>query len=45
MFENPVTQKLKQLFKLGCEDSEVLTYIGIELQQNDDYSIIICENG
>ena len=41
MFENSVTQKLKQTFKLGCEDSEVFTYIGIELQQNHDYSIII----
>ena len=44
MFENPVTQKLKQIFKFGREDSEVLIYIGIELQQNDDYKIIICEN-
>ena len=41
MFENSVTQKLKQIFKFGCEDSEVFTYIGIELQQNADYSIII----
>ena len=36
MFENSVIQKLKQIFKFGCEDSEVFTYIGIDLQQNDD---------
>ena len=44
MFENSVIQKLKQIFKFDCEDSEVFTYIGIELQQNDDYSIIISQN-
>ena len=43
MFENSVIQKLRQIFKFGCEDSEVFTYIGIELQQNDDYSIIISQ--
>ena len=43
MFENSVIQKLKQIFKFGCEDSEVFTYIGIELQENDDYSIIISQ--
>ena len=35
---------MKQIFKFGCEDSEVFTYIDIELQQNDDYSIIISQN-
>ena len=43
MFENSVIQQLKQIFKFGCEDSEVFTYIGIELQENDDYSIIISQ--
>ena len=43
-FENSVNQKLKQIFKFGCEDSEVFTYLGTELQQNDDYSIIISQN-
>ena len=36
MFENSVIQKLIQIFKFGCEDSEVFTYIGIDLQQNDN---------
>ena len=44
MFENSVIQKLKQIFKFGCEDLEVFTYIGIELQQNDDCSIITNQN-
>ena len=44
MFENSVIQKLKQIFKFGCEDSKVFTYIGIELQENDDYSIIISQD-
>ena len=35
---------MKQISKFGCEDSEVFTYIDIELQQNDDYSIIISQN-
>ena len=43
MFENSVIQKLKQIFKSGSGDSEVFTYIGIELQQNDNYSIIISQ--
>ena len=43
MFEKSVIQKLKQIFKFGCGDSEVFTYTGIELQQNDDYSIIISQ--
>ena len=47
MFANSAIQKLKQIFKFGCEDSEVFTlftYIGIELQQNVDYSILISQN-
>ena len=35
---------MKKIFKFGCEDLEVFTYIGIELQQNDDYGIIISQN-
>ena len=40
-FENTVIQKLKTTFTVGCEQSRVFKYVGINLIQEEDYSITL----
>ena len=40
-FEATVIKELKQSFTVGCEQSRVFKYIGINLNQADDYSITL----
>ena len=40
-FHKNVIEKLKFIFKFGAEESNAFKYVGIEISQNDDYSINI----
>ena len=38
-FEFAVINELKKIFRVGCEQSRAFKYIGINLKQNEDYTI------
>ena len=43
-FENTVIQNLRQIFRVGCEQYSAFNYIGIQLHQNEDYTITLSQD-